>query len=83
MPEINPDEFYVLTEIDCATGAVTKRKMTEEEIADMEQIRLQAESERAVRAAEEAAKLEAKIAAAAKLQALGLTEEEIKALTGN
>jgi len=68
-------------EIDCSTGISTERDMTEAELAA--QAAMQAEAERN-RAAEDAARAEleaAKASATAKLSALGLTAEEIAALS--
>lgn len=68
-------------EVNCTTGEVTERPLTAEEIS-------QREAEAVVwaeqRAAEEAAKVAeeaAKASAQAKLAALGLTSEEIAALS--
>jgi hypothetical protein len=68
-------------EIDCSTGISTERDMTEAELEA--QAAMQAQAEEA-RAAEDAAKAEleaAKASATAKLSALGLTAEEIAALS--
>jgi hypothetical protein len=68
-------------EIDCSTGVSVERDMTEAELTA--QAAMQAEAERN-RAAEDAAKAEleaAKASATAKLSALGLTAEEIAALS--
>jgi len=54
--------------------------LTEEELAEREAMRIQAEEAQALREAEDAAKAEAKASAEAKLTALGLTSEEISAL---
>jgi hypothetical protein len=51
---------------------------TEEELAEREQLQLEAEQ----RAAEEQSKLDARESALAKLAKLGLTEEEAKAVIG-
>ena len=83
MPEENPDDFYTLVEIDCSTGQSTKRRLTEEEIAELEKVRVDQENQRAVLAAQEQERQATKAVAASKLEALGLTQEEIKALTGN
>lgn len=68
--------------IDCATGERQIVPLTPEELAERETIRLQAEAEQAQREAEAQAKLEAKASANAKLEALGLTADEIAAITG-
>jgi hypothetical protein len=57
--------------VDLSTGEVTERDETPEEIAAREQA-----------AQQEAEALATKESALAKLQALGLTEEEVKALLG-
>lgn len=67
--------------INCETGERTIVELTDEEIAQMEIDRKAAEAERAAREAEEQAKAEAKASAEAKLASLGLTAEEIAALT--
>lgn len=68
--------------VDCSTGDVQELPLTEEEIAEREAMAAQAEADRLVREAEETAKAEAKASALAKLQALGLSEDEAKALVG-
>jgi len=68
-------------EIDCSTGISTERDMTEAELAAQAAMQAAAEEQRA---AEDAAKAEleaAKASATAKLSALGLTAEEIAALS--
>lgn len=66
--------------VDCTTGEQTIVPLTEEELAEREAMRFQAEADRAQREADELAKAEAKASAQAKLAALGLTEAEIAAL---
>jgi len=66
--------------INCETGEQTLEPHTEEEIAQMEAEAAEAAIRLAERTAEEAAKAEAKASALAKLQLLGLTEEEAIAL---
>lgn len=68
-------------EVDCATGITTERDMTAEEVANMEAMRLEAEARRIAEEQEAAAKAAAKASATAKLTALGLTADEIDALT--
>ena len=68
--------------VDCSTGEVQGLPLTAEEISEREAMALQAEAERLQREAEETVKAEAKQAAADKLAALGLTPEEIAAITG-
>ena len=68
-------------EVNCETGVVTERELTAEEIA---QRAVDAEAfavEQAAREAEAAAVAAAKEAAHTKLAALGLTTEEIAALS--
>ncbi len=66
--------------VDCATGEQTIVPLTAEEIAEREAVAAQLETERAEREAEAQAKAEAKASALAKLETLGLTEEEANAL---
>ena len=66
--------------VDCTTGEQTILELTDEEIAEREVMRIQAEADQAQREADELAKAEAKASAQAKLTALGLTAEEIAAL---
>lgn len=66
--------------VDCSTGIQEVIELTDEEIAQMEVDRANAEAERAVREAEATAKAAAKASALAKLAALGLTEDEAAAL---
>jgi hypothetical protein len=68
-------------EINCETGEQTVIELTDEEIAQLEADRIAWEAEKAAREAEEAAKAQAKASAEAKLAALGLTAEEIAALS--
>lgn len=70
-------------EINCSTGVVTEIELTAEEIALADAMAAEHEAEKQRREAEEQAKAEAKASALAKLAALGLSEEEAKALTGN
>ena len=67
-------------EINCTTGEQTVIELTDDEIAQMETDRANAETDRLAREAEAEAKAAAKAAAQAKLAALGLTAEEIAAL---
>ena len=73
----NPTKIIV----DCSTGVTTEVELTAEEIAQREADAAKAEADRAAREAEEAAKAAAKASAEAKLSALGLTAEEVAALT--
>ena len=68
-------------EVNCETGIVTERPLTAEEIAANEAAAAQAEADRVAREAEAAAVQAAKEAGQAKLAALGLTAEEIAALS--
>jgi len=68
--------------IDCSTGEATEMPLTEKELAQREIDRLAFEAAEAERIAKEEAKAIAEASAVAKLTALGLTAEEIKALKG-
>jgi len=68
-------------EINCETGEVTERPLTADEIAANEAAAAQAAAAQHEAEAEAAAVAEAKANAEAKLAALGLTQEEIAALT--
>jgi hypothetical protein len=68
-------------EINCETGVVTERPLTAEEIAANEAAAAEAEARRHEEEAAAAAVAEAKANAEAKLAALGLTAEEIAALS--
>ena len=68
-------------EINCETGESIERDMTPDELAAQEAMAAQAEVDRVAREAEEAATAAAKASAEAKLAALGLTAEEIAALS--
>jgi hypothetical protein len=67
--------------INCSTGEREILELTDAEIAERELMAQQAEADHLEREAEEAAKAEAKASAESKLAALGLTAEEIAALT--
>jgi len=71
----------VAVEVNCETGEVTERPLTAEEIAANEAAAAQAAAEAHEAEVEAAAVAEAKANAQAKLAALGLTQEEIAALT--
>ena len=66
--------------VDCATGESTTVPLTEAELAQRETDRLAYEAEQAELKAVEKAKAQAEASAVAKLQALGLTANEIAAL---
>lgn len=68
-------------EVDCSTGETIERDMTADEIANMEAMRAEAEARRAEEAAAAAAKEAAKASAHSKLASLGLTADEIAALS--
>jgi len=67
--------------VDLEKGTQEYIDLTPAEIAERDQQAAQAEVDRAARAAEEVAKADAKLAAQAKLAALGLTGEEVAAIT--
>ena len=67
--------------VNCETGVTEVLPLTAAEIADMETARVAAEDQRAAAEAEAAVVAAAKESANAKLTALGLTAEEIAALT--
>lgn len=68
-------------EVNCETGEQKVIELTAAEIAELDQMRAKAEEERIKREAEEAAVKAAKESAQAKLASLGLSPEEIAALT--
>lgn len=74
-------ETLTAIEINCETGEETIRPLTAEEIAQLEADAAAAEVARQAAEAEAAAVAAAKEAAHAKLTALGLTAEEIAALS--
>jgi sugar-specific transcriptional regulator TrmB len=67
LPEGHPDKVQIIP-------------LTEEELAEREAMRIQAEADQLQREADELAQAEAKASAQAKLAALGLTADEIAAL---
>ena len=67
--------------VDCSTGIATEVPLTTEELAQRETDRLAYEAQEATRLAAEEAKETAKASANAKLAALGLTADEIAAIT--
>lgn len=69
-------------EVNCATGDVIERPLTQEELAANEAAAAQAEADRLAQDEAKAASDAAKASAEAKLSALGLTADEISALTG-
>jgi len=68
-------------EINCETGEVTERPLTAEEIAAQATAAAQAEADRQAREAEAAKVAADKASAEAKLAAIGLTADEIAALS--
>jgi hypothetical protein len=67
--------------VDCSTGITTEVELTAEEIAQREADAAAFAVEQAEREAAEAAKAAAKASAESKLAALGLSADEIAALT--
>jgi hypothetical protein len=67
--------------VDCSTGVTTEVELTAEEIAQREADRIAFEAEQERLEQERLAAEELKASANAKLAALGLTPEEIQALT--
>ena len=79
---LNELDTLPVLEINCETGEETYRPLTKEEIAArVEQRKVMAEL-KAQQEAEAQAKGEAKASALTKLTALGLTEDEAKAIAG-
>lgn len=70
-----------MIEVNCETGETTERPLTAEEIAARDTAIANAEADRVAREAAEAEALANKESAQAKLAALGLTPEEIAALS--
>lgn len=68
--------------VDCATGAHKEVPLSAEEIAEREAMAAQAEADRLAQEQAQAEVGAAKASANAKLEALGLTPEEIAAITG-
>jgi hypothetical protein len=68
-------------EVNCETGVVTERPLTAEEITQREADAAAYAAEQAAKEAEAAAVATAKASAEAKLAALGLSADEIAALT--
>jgi len=73
----NPTKLIV----DCSTGVTTEVELTDAEVAQREADAAAYAVEQAAREAEAAAKAAAKASAEAKLAALGLSANEIAALT--
>lgn len=70
-----------IIEVDCSTGVSVERLMTEEEIAKMAETYADIEARQAEAEAAAELKATAKASAVAKLTELGLTAEEIAALS--
>lgn len=68
--------------VNCETGVSETIALTAEEIADLEKMAEESEALRLAREAELEAKAETLASARTKLEALGLTEDEAKALLG-
>jgi hypothetical protein len=68
-------------EIDCSTGVESIVELTDQEIADLAVQAAEAEARKAEEDAAAQAAADAKASAQAKLSALGLTAEEIAALS--
>ncbi len=66
--------------VDCSTGVSTEIELTDDEIAELQANSEAHNARRLLEQAEAQAKAEAKASALAKLEALGLTEEEANAL---
>lgn len=75
-------EKKMATEVNATTGEVTVREFTEEEYANHAKALAEEQAARAAALAEAEAKAAIKAAALAKLAALGLSEEEAKAIAG-
>ncbi len=73
-------EILMRTEINCETGEVKDIPLTAEEIEAREEMIAFQNARIAAEEAESQAKAEVKASALAKLEALGLTEEEANAL---
>jgi len=69
-------------EVNCATGEVTERPLTAEEIAANEAAQAQAAADALAAEEAAAAKAAAKASAEGKLAKLGLTADEVAALLG-
>jgi hypothetical protein len=70
-----------VVEVNCETGETIERPLTADELAEREAMAAQGEADRLAADAEATATAEAKASAQAKLSALGLTADEIAALS--
>jgi hypothetical protein len=75
-------EVLTALEINCETGEQTIRPLTAEEIANGQKMAEEWAKRKTEEEAEAQAKAEAKASAIVKLKALGLTEDEVKAIAG-
>ena len=80
MENLNFMELNNMKKIINTPEGIIEVDLTSEEIAQREQDSIQAEQNRLAREQKEQAKETAKASALAKLSALGLTEEEVKAI---
>ena len=76
------DAKYMITEVDVTAGTHSTREMTQAEKDDLDARAAAWAEEKAAQDAAAEAKAAAAASAAAKLEALGLTAEEIAALQG-
>ena len=74
-------DTLIAIEVNCETNEVIERPLTAEEISAREAVAAQAEADRVARDAEAEALAATKESAHAKLSALGLTADEIAALS--
>lgn len=75
-------ETLMAVEVNCETGEVIERPLTESELQQLEADAAASAAAEAERIAQEEARNAAKQSAIAKLTALGLTEEEALAIIG-
>lgn len=75
-------EKIIRVEKNCETGEQVEIELTEQEVAQILEDRITAQRLEAERVEAEQKKLETKTSALAKLAALGLTEDEAKAIAG-
>jgi hypothetical protein len=68
--------------VDCSTGISTEVELTAEEIADQKAMEIEFAKRKAKEEADAETKAELKASGLAKLTALGLTEDEAKAIIG-
>lgn len=75
------EERYIKLFVDATTGVEQEIEMTEEEITEVKAMQIEFERRREEEEAAAIAKAEAKASAQAKLEGLGLTPEEVSALS--